>query len=202
MKVAVIPDAAMLIVNLVTKYGHEYLSSTNISPEKLRKDDSSGDFQFDLEAPPFNMTGKNASLGNKYTSNEAPSGLRGRLYLFENIIENSEAAIIMGQSKTVNHMYDTLNEMILFGCVGCNNQQNLVIKLLKQKNIPILQLKYPNSEKDLINMIRRTKEFLLSLDDLKDKKVIYNEDNLNVELRPYKEKISLNEFKDIINNYN
>lgn len=37
MKIAVIPDGAMMIIHLVTKNGHEYLSSTNLSEEKLRK---------------------------------------------------------------------------------------------------------------------------------------------------------------------
>ena len=31
MKIAVIPDGAMMIIHLVTKNGHEYLSSTNLS---------------------------------------------------------------------------------------------------------------------------------------------------------------------------
>lgn len=200
MKIAVIPDAAMIVVNMINKYGHEYLSSTNLSTEKLRQKDPYDEAPFDESLPPFNMTGKNPLIGNKYTSNETPSGLRGRMSLFDNIIQNSDAAIIIGNPPLkYSHMYDTLNELILFGCVSCGNLDRLVVHLLKQKNMPILELAYPTTQKDLEKFIQRIKEFLLKLDDIQGKKLLINDDNLNIDLRQHKQKIALNEFEEIIN---
>lgn len=200
MKVAVIPDASMIIVTLVTKYGHQYLSSTNISPEKLRQKDPYDERDFDESLPPFTMTGKDALIGNKYTGNETPSGLRGRMSLYDNIVQNSEAAIIMGKPPLhYNHMYDMLNEMILFGCVSCNNQQQLVVKLLKDKQIPILEVAYPTSRDDLINMIKQIRHFLDHIEEYKGRRYRFNQDNLTADLKPYKERIEFDELKDLIN---
>ena len=200
MKIAVIPDAAMIIVSLVTRYGHEYLSSTNFSKDNIRHDDISDEESFDESSPPFTMTGYDALKANKYTCNETPSGFRGRLSLYENILENAEAAIIIGNPpKNYNHMYDTLNEMILFGCVSCNNQQQLLIKLLKDKQMPILEVAYPQSRDQLIHMINRIKIFLENLEKYKGKKYLFNEDNLTVDLKPNTQRIELEEFKKIVN---
>ena len=196
MKIAVLPDAAMMIVHLITKNGHEYLSSTNISEEKLREKDPYDDSDFDENAPPFNMTGMKILIGNKYTTNETPSGVRGRLSLFDQIIQESEAAIIIGQApKKYNHMYNTLNELILFSCVSCYNHHKLTVSLLKKKGIPILEVAYPTTRDEIINMIKRVNHFLKNLDNNK----IINDDNLTVDLKAYEEKISLEEFKNIIN---
>lgn len=195
MKIAVLPDAAMMIVHLITKNGHEYLSSTQISEEKLRQKDPYDDSDFDKSLPPFTMTGTKTLIGNKYTSNESPSGLRGRLSLFDEIIQESEAAIIIGQApKHYNHMYNTLNELILFSCISCYNHHKLTVSLLKKKNIPILEVAFPTTRDEIIGMIQRVNDFLQNL----DRKEIFNEDNLTVDLKPYKKKISIEEFKQII----
>lgn len=202
-KIAVIPDGAMLIVHLVTKNNHEYLSSTNITEEKLRNKDPYDEDVCDYDAPPFNMEGYGSLVGNKYTSCETPSGFRGHLSLFDNIIQNAQAAIIMGlPPKNYEHMYDTLNELILFSCVGCYNNYKLVVSLLKKKNIPILEIAYPTTRDDLINMFDRINRFL---QDLHKKEVdcsIINEDNLNIDLKVNKEKISVNDFNKILDEIN
>ncbi len=196
MKIAVLPDAAMMIVHLITKNGHEYLSSTNITEEKLRQKDPYDESKFDENAPPFTMTGVETLIGNKYTSNEAPSGVRGRLSLFDRIIRESEAAIIIGQPpKGYKRMYNLLNELILFSCVSCSNHHKLTVNLLKEKGIPILEVAYPTNRDEIIKMINRVNDFLQNLDN---KNKIYNEDNLTVDLKPKREKISLNELKKII----
>lgn len=200
MKIAVLPDAAMIIVHLITKNGHEYLSSTNISEEKLRQKDPYDDSDFDENAPPFTMTGIKTLIGNKYTTSEAPSGVRGRLSLFDQIIQESEAAIIIGQPpKDYKPMYNTLNELILFGCISCYNHHKLTVDLLKKKSIPILEVAYPTTRNQLICMIKRVNHFLQNLDK---EKIIYNDDNLTVDFKPYKEKISLDEFNEIIKEIN
>ncbi|RAP51286.1 MAG: hypothetical protein BZ138_05630 [Methanosphaera sp. rholeuAM270] len=200
MKVAVLPDAAMMIVHLVTKNGHEYLSSTNISEEKLRQKDPYDDSDFDENLPPFTMTGDETLIGNKYTTNEAPSGVRGRLSLFDKIIQESQAAIIIGQPpKDYNHMYNLLNELILFSCVSCYNHHKLVVSLLKKKNIPILEVKYPTTRDEIIIMIKKVDNFLKNLEN---KKGITNDDNLNVDLEKKVDKIALNELEKIIEEVN
>ena len=199
MKIAVLPDAAMIIVHLITKNGHEYLSSTQISEKKLRQKDPYDDSDFDKTLPPFTMTGTKTLTGNKYTSNESPSGVRGRLSLFDEIIQESEAAIIMGRApKHYNHMYNKLNELILFGSVACYNHHQFTINQLKKKNIPILEIKFPTTRDEIIDMIQRTNNFLQNLNH----KEIINEDNLTVDLKPYKKKISIEEFKEIIEEVN
>ena len=203
MKIAVIPDGAMIVVNMINRYNHEYLSSTNFSPERMHKKDPHDESCFDESLPPFTMTGKNPLNANKYTSNETPSGLRGRMSLYEYILENAQAAIIISKAPSdYNHLYDTLNEMILFGCISCDNQQNLLVYLLKKKQIPILQLKYPVTNNQLEHFIQRTGDFLRNLDKYENKKVLVNDDNLNVDLTQHKDKITLNELEDIINEIN
>lgn len=49
MKVAVIPDAAMIVVPLIEKNGHEYISPTNFS--KYNNMDVSGGKCDDTQAP-------------------------------------------------------------------------------------------------------------------------------------------------------
>lgn len=196
MKVAVLPDAAMMIVHLITKNGHEYLSSTNISEETLRNKDPYDESDFDESLPPFTMTGEKTLVGNKYTTNESPSGLRGRLSLFDRIITESEAAIIIGEPpKDYKHMYNLLNELILFSCVSCSNHHKLVVSLLKKKNIPILEVAYPTTRDEIISMIKRVDDFLKNLET---RKGLYNDDNLSVDLKRKVNKVPLDELKNII----
>lgn len=196
MKIAVLPDAAMMIVHLVTKNGHEYISSTNISEETLRNKDPYDENDFDENLPPFTITTDDTLQGNKYTTSEAPSGVRGRLSLFDRIINESEAAIIIGQPpRHYNHMYNLLNELILFSCVQCSNHYKLVISQLKKKNIPILEVSYPTTREEIIRMIQKVNEFL---ENIEDKKGLYNEDNLNTDLKPRVNKIPPSELEEII----
>lgn len=203
MKIAVIPDGAMMIIHLVTKNGHEYLSSTNLSEEKLRKKDPYDDSFCDYDAPPFSMKDHERLTGNKYASCETPSGLRGRMSMFDFIIRDADAAIIMGpRPKGYKHMYNHLNELILFSCVGCYNHYKLLIQLIKQKEIPILELAYPDNREKIICMIDRINDFLQGLHTGKYKNEVINDDNLNCDMRPYKKKISLNDLEKIINEFN
>lgn len=196
MKIAVLPDATMMIVHLVTKNGHEYISSTNISEETLRDKDPYDERDFDENLPPFTQTPDDTLVGNNYTTSEAPSGVRGRLSLFDKIIRESEAAIIMGKPpKHYNHMYNLLNELILFSSIPCSNHYKLVISLLKKKNIPILEVAYPTTREEIINMIQKVNEFL---ENIENRQGLYNEDNLNIDLRPKVNKMPLNELEEII----
>ncbi len=195
MKIAVLPDAAMLFVHLITKNGHEYLSSTNICEDELISKDSSGsDDNFDYSKPPFNMDGYTKLSGLNYVSSELPSGVVGRLSLSDNIIQNAEAAIILNEDSVCEHMYDTLNELILFGCISCKNHYEVVKFELKSRNIPILELDFPTSRDDLIEIINKTNKFLQDLNN--DDIVLQN--NLGNDHKMHDKKMELNIFKEII----
>ena len=75
MKVAVIPDAAMIVVPLIEKNGHEYISPTNFS--KYNNMDVSSGKCDDTQAP-YTLNRDNILLGSSYFSNELPSGVKGR----------------------------------------------------------------------------------------------------------------------------
>lgn len=201
MKVAVIPDAAMMIVHLIRKNGHEYLSATNLSEEKLRAKDPYDESTIDYDTPPYNMDGESTLIGNKYTTAEAPSGVRGRMSLYDNIITNADAAIILGRPpKNYKKMYNTLNHLILFSSVSCINHHSLLLKLIKQKNIPILQIAFPTTRNEIIQMIGKVNYFLKNLENLNLKLV--NDDNLDIHLRRKQEKIPFKDFERIIRDNN
>lgn len=199
MKISVFPDAAMMIVHLITKNGHEYLSSTNITEEKLREKDPYDDSDFDKDAPPFTMVAMKVLTGNKYTTNEAPSGVRGRLSLYDDIINKSDAAIVMGKPpKRYNRMYNLLNELILFGCILCENHYNLSLRLLRQRNIPILEVPFPTTREEIIDMIDEVNTFLQNL----EQENYVNRKVLTTDLREPEEKILVEEFDEIAREIN
>lgn len=180
MNVIVVPDASMIVIPLIEKNGHTYVSPSNFSKSD-NMDICEGNFNFD-------------NLINIYCSSELPSGVRGRLYLFSQVVDNAEAAIIIGK-RPKNHpkMYNALNDLILFGGNSCNNAHSLEVKIINDLNIPTLRLAYPTNQKELISMIEKTNSFLKNLDD-------NISDDLNVDLNPKKEKCPVNDVKKILNN--
>ena len=157
MKVAVFPDSAMIIINQINKSKHEVLSNYDKlyheDKEKLSK--KGQDYENNINS---NIENLNLIKGIKYTGIEAPSAVQGIMSIFGPIIEEAEAAIILRNGK--NHLYNELNELILFGSNGCNNTLNIIIYLLREKNIPILELEYPETRNDIINLIGEINNFL------------------------------------------
>lgn len=201
MKVAVIPDAAMIVIPLIEKNGHEYISPTNFS--KYNDNENADlDDKLDRNKPPFTLYGDRILIGDKYTTNEVPSGVRGRLSLMDNIIQNAEAAIILGhRPKGYKPMYDVLNELILFGGTGCINEHNLVVNIMKNRNIPILEVAHPNNQEEIIRLIDRVNDFLRNLKKYRGKKILFNDDYLTIDLNQREsKKIDLNEFNKILMN--
>ncbi|MCD7781334.1 MAG: methanogenesis marker 5 protein [Methanosphaera sp.] len=195
MNIAIMPEGSVLVDHLVVKNNHTPLRTTNYTSDKSDTDEEG---VFDYDSPPFNMSGCLYMDGNKYASCEAPSGLRGRLSLYDDMLQNTDAAIMIGRPpKHYKHIYDPLNEVILFGCWSCVNNDKLIIHLLNDLDIPVLILKYPTSQDDMIDIISQINDFLENLGKIDNK--IINQDNLNVNLDLREDKISLNEFKKIIN---
>ena len=111
MNVVVVPDAAMIVIPLIEKNGHTYLSPVNFS----RYDN--------MDICEGNLTYDN--LITTYSSSEIPSGVKGRLFLLSKVLPNADAAIIIGKRpKNYTKMYDVLNDIILFGGNACNNARH------------------------------------------------------------------------------
>ncbi len=184
MNIIVVPDASMIVIPLIEKNGHTYISPSNFSKYD-NMDICEGNFSFD-------------NLINKYCSSEIPSGVKGRLYLFSRVADSADAAIVIGRRpKNRTRMYNALNDLILFGGNGCNNTHSLEAKIVKDLNIPTLRLAYPTNQNQLINLIDRTNDFLKNLDDGQD---ISNSDDLTVDLALKNEKYPLENVKRILDN--
>ena len=145
MNVIVIPDGAMIIVPLIEKNGHAYLSPTNFSKY---------DNELNL-SPDFKVN----------LSSETPSGVRGRISLLLPLLDKTDAAIILGQRPLkYTPMYNVLNELILFCGNGCNNAHSLAANIVNQMYIPVLKLAYPTTREDIIDLIGRVNLFLKDFD--------------------------------------
>ena len=83
MNVIVIPDASMIVIPLIEKNGHTYLSPSNFSRYD-NMDICEGNLTFD-------------NLISKYSSSELPSGVKGRLFLFSKVVQKADAAIVLGK---------------------------------------------------------------------------------------------------------
>ena len=172
MNVIVIPDGAMIIVPLIEKNGHTYLSPTNFSKYN-NEVDLNPDFKVNL-------------------SSETPSGVRGIISLLIPLLEKADAAIILGQRPAeYEPMYDVLNELILFCGNGCNNAHSLAVKIVSNLNIPVLKLAYPTTRDEIIDLITKVNLFLKDFDSSVS-------DDLDCDLVNKREKVSLDEFKKII----
>ena len=182
MNVIVIPDASMIVIPLIEKNGHTYLSPSNFSRYD-NMDICEGNLAFD-------------NLISKYSSSELPSGVKSRLFLFSKIIDKADAAIIIGKRpKDRERLYDSLNDLILFGGNACNNARNLEVKIVQDLDIPTLKLAYPMNRTQLIELIDKTNYFLKNLEKISG---IVNEDNLAADSYPKKEKYPISDVKCIL----
>ena len=180
MNIIVIPDASMIVIPLIERNGHTYLSPSNFSRYD-NMDICEGNLTFD-------------NLITEYSSSELPSGVKSRLYLFSNVIDRADAAIIIGKRpREYERMYDSLNDLILFGSNACNNARSLMVKIVDDLDIPTLKLAYPTTQEELINLIGRTKHFLRHLESS-------NDDDLNVDLTPKRDRHPASDVKKILDN--
>ena len=178
MNVVVVPDASMIVIPLIEKNGHTYLSPSNFSRYD-NMDICEGNLNFD-------------NLITRYSSSELPSGVRSRLFLFSKVIDRADAAIIIGKHpKGHKRMYDALNDLILFGSNSCNNARSLMVKIVDDMEIPTLKLAYPTTQKEIIDLIGKTNDFLRNFKP---------SSQLDVDLRPKRYTYPFDDFKKILNN--
>ena len=184
MNVIVIPDASMIVIPLIEKNGHAYLSPSNFSRYD-NMDICEGNLIFD-------------NLISKYSSSELPSGVKSRLFLFSKVVEKADAAIIIGKRpKNRQRMYDSLNDLILFGGNACNNARSLEVKIVQDLEIPTLKLAYPTNQKELIELIDKTNYFLRNLENIDG---IVNDDDLTIDSYPKREKYPVFDVKNLLDN--
>ena len=172
MNIIVVPDAAMIVIPLIEKNGHTYLSPTNFSKYNNELN-LNPDFKINM-------------------SSETPSGVRGRISLLMPLLDNADAAIVLGQRPdNYKPMYDVLNELILFCGNGCNNAHSLATNIVSQLDVPILRLAYPTTRDEIIDLIDKVNLFLKDFDSSIS-------DDLDVDLRNKSEKLSLSAFNEIL----
>ena len=142
-KVFIYPATSLILSDLVSRYGHTPLSSAVAIRERIQ---TAG-----LESPPLQITPEEPKKGLRWAAVEVPSGVRGRMALYGPQIEICEAAIIINDAD------------LAFGCMGCARTNELVKFLLRQKEIPKLDLNYPKSEEEGVQFVAAIKRFLSGL---------------------------------------
>lgn len=145
MKIAIFPPNSLILADLVERKGHEALA--------LQKEIRKKVIDPEIDSPPFNITEEEPVKGLKYAAIEVPSGVRGRMAIFGPLIDEADAAIIMEEAP-----YG-------FGCVGCARTNELSMFYLRKRDIPILELQYPTSREEAIEMVNTINTFLDELEE-------------------------------------
>ncbi len=142
-KVFIYPINSLILADLVERFGHKPLTMMSQIREKVTS--------LSLDSPPINITSEDPKLGLKYAAIEVPAGVRGRMALIGPLIEQTEAAIIVENPPTD------------FGCVGCNRTNELTKYLIRSKGVPLLEVKYPESDEEARDFVNKIAAFLESL---------------------------------------
>ncbi|MDQ1251417.1 MAG: hypothetical protein QG646_496 [Euryarchaeota archaeon] len=142
-KVFIYPINSLILADLVERFGHKPLTMMNQIREKVTS--------IGLDSPPINVTPEDPKLGLRYAAIEVPPGVRGRMALIGPLIEVAEAAIIVE------------NPPINFGCIGCNRTNELAKYLIRSKGVPVLEVKYPESDEEARDFVNKIAAFLESL---------------------------------------
>jgi len=144
-KIAVFPPNSLILADLVERRGHEAL----VLQKEIRKRVTDPE----IDSPPLNITEEEPIRGLKYAAIEVPSGVRGRMAIFGPLIDEAEAAIIMEDAP------------FGFGCIGCARTNELCMFNLRKKGIPVLELQYPTTREETIEVVNKINTFLDSLEE-------------------------------------
>lgn len=142
-KVFIYPATSLILSDLVSRYGHTPLSSAIAIRERIQ---TAG-----FESPPLQITPEEPKKGLRWAAVEVPSGVRGRMALYGPMIESCDAAIIINDAD------------LAFGCMGCARTNELLMFLLRQKDMPKLDLNYPKNEEEGVRFVAAIKKFLEGL---------------------------------------
>ena len=142
-KVFIYPATSLILSDLVARFGHKPLGSALGIRERIQ---TAG-----VDSPPLQITPEEPKRGLKYAAVEVPSGVRGRMAIYGPLIEEAEAAVIVTDAD------------LAFGCMGCARTDELILFSLRQKGIPILELKYPTNEEEGVQFVAAIKNFLAGI---------------------------------------
>jgi putative methanogenesis marker protein 5 len=142
-KVFIYPATSLILSDMVARNGHTPLSSAVAIRERVQTPG--------LESPPLQITPEEPKKGLRWAAVEVPSGVRGRMALYGPMIEACEAAIIINDAD------------FSFGCMGCARTNELIKFLLRQKDIPKLDLNYPKNEEEGVRFVAAITKFLNGL---------------------------------------
>ena len=142
-KVFIYPSTSLILADLVARYGHTPLSSAVAIREHIQ---TAG-----FESAPLQISPEDPKKGLKWAAVEVPSGVRGRMSLYGPMIAECEAAIIID------------NADLAFGCMGCARTNELIMFLVRQKDIPKLDLNYPSNEEEGVKFVAAVRKFLEDL---------------------------------------
>jgi len=142
-KVFIYPTTSLILSDLVARFGHQPLSAALKIRELIQTPG--------LESPPLQITPEDPKKGLRYAAVEVPSGVRGRMSLYGPMIEEAEAAIIIHDAD------------FSFGCMGCARANELIQFLLRKRDIPLLDLRYPRTDEEGIEFVAAIRKFLQDL---------------------------------------
>lgn len=145
MKVAIFPPNSLILADLVERKGHKPL----VLMKEIRKKVTDPE----IDSPPLNITEQEPIKGLKYAAIEVPSGVRGRMAIFGPLIEEADAAIIMEEAP------------FGFGCIGCARANELLVYYLRRRGIPTLELDYPRTKAETIEVVNKINTFLDELEE-------------------------------------
>ncbi len=143
MKVFMVPLNSLILYDLIERFGHEPLTLMSEMRDRV--------VNAEIEAPPLNLTPDDVKVGLNYAGIEIPSGIRGRMSIWGPLLEKAEAAIIMHDMPYT------------YGCVGCHRSNLLLNHLVRKKDIPLLEVHYPNDDDEAKILVTRVKAFLEGL---------------------------------------
>lgn len=142
-KVFIYPATSLILSDLVARHGHTPLSSAIAIRERIQ---TAG-----IESVPLQITPEEPKKGLKWAAVEVPSGVRGRMSLYGPMIDSCDAAIIINDAD------------LAFGCMGCARTNELIKYLVRERNVPRLDLNYPRSDDEGVRFVAAIKRFLEGL---------------------------------------
>ncbi|WP_319506370.1 methanogenesis marker 5 protein [uncultured Methanolobus sp.] len=142
-KVIIYPTNSLILSDLVQRFGHTPIAMMEKIKEKIST--------VGVDSPPLNITAEEPKLGLKYAAVEVPAGVRGRMAIVGPMIEQADAGIIVGETP------------MGFGCMGCARTNELTKFLIRDRDMPILELDFPESDDEGQEFVYRIADFLKSL---------------------------------------
>jgi putative methanogenesis marker protein 5 len=147
-KVAIFPPNSLILADLIDRKGHTPLALQKAVRKKV--------IDPEIDSPPMNITEEDAIRGLKYAAIEVPSGVRGRMSVIGPLIDEAEAAIIIDDAP-----YG-------FGCIGCARTNELSTFHMRKRGVPTLELNYPKTRNETIDMVNKINTFLNTLNETKN----------------------------------